>query len=156
MQQGVFVENDCKPFAFSGYNAWQVRSLRCALLLSSCMHALPIMLLPVLSEASSLCSLCSHLMCCQTIEAALGMCCGGPTALTAQFKEAGEFLPVRSWAECAAVLGACACKACLESHAVKSSSKHAAGMHACMRGSHVQLLTCHVSLCAAAAQRART
>jgi hypothetical protein len=91
VQNGVFVDDSCKEYIFSGYNAWQVRM------------GLPAWWPCSQSAAPARCLACilrmrnlrgSWASCCggffaQTLEMAANMCCGNQAALTSQFQEAG-------------------------------------------------------------------
>ena len=87
MQNGLFVDDQCKEFTFSGYNTWQVPQASAFKLFcySLCKHYNAWHIGPKICER-----LYSAIYALQPIEAALNMCCGGYTALVGQFKEAGE------------------------------------------------------------------
>ena len=77
VQNGVFVDDNCKEFMFSGYNAWQVQHQGCV---SLDVH---------LAGSRELARRSRFGMVPQVLEQAAQMCCGNRDALVSQFREAG-------------------------------------------------------------------
>ena len=89
MQNGVFVDDNCKEFIFSGYNAWQVRSMH------TCSYMAGQERMPCMCHARETTTAAVRNAAClltQTLEMAANMCCGNQAALTTQFQEAGATL----------------------------------------------------------------
>ena len=88
VQDGLFVDEECKEFMFSGYNDWDVGPF--------CMPAVCSRQCSPLEEKGHAASRCQYgcglltsILHAQTIEAALNLCCGNLVALQSQFQEAG-------------------------------------------------------------------